>query len=203
MKKNVVIYLIRHGETEWSLSGQHTGRTDIPLTKHGELQAKELGPFVRGATFDHVMTSPLMRARETCNLVGIEGEVEVEPDLVEWNYGDYEGKRSADIQVDRKGWNIYADGCPDGESTEQITARADLLIARIRSLQGNIALFSHGQFGSVFATRWVGLPIIEAPHFPLHTASLSILSSDPKRPEVPVIELWNFTAYSFYKSLER
>ena len=188
---NPILYLIRHGETEWSLSGQHTGRTDIPLTALGEDEARELAPRLRVISFAHVLTSPRKRARQTCDLVGLENVPEIEPDLAEWDYGDYEGKKSVDIRLARPDWNVFRDGCPNGELPAQVLERADRLIARLRKLDGNVALFSHGQFGGVLAARWLGLPLVDAQHFPLGTASLSVLGFDPHHLEVPVISLWN------------
>ncbi len=185
------IHLIRHGETEWTLTSQHTGRTDIPLTAKGEDEVREWGQRLCRIRFDHVLTSPLQRARRTCELVGLGKNAEIEPDLAEWDYGGYEGLRSVDIRKDRPGWNVFRDGCPNGESPEEISARADRLIVRLRTMEGNIAVFSHGQFGGVLAARWIGLSIVEAQHFPFRTASLSILGDDPHHPEVPVLELWN------------
>ena len=191
IRMSLNLYLIRHGETEWSLTGQHTGRTDIPLTPRGEEAARELAPGLKGIPFSHVLTSPLQRARKTCDLAGLGAAATVEPDLAEWDYGEYEGKRSVDIRKKRADWNVFRDGCPGGESATQISERADRLIARLRSLDGDIALFSHGQFGSALAVRWVGLPLVSAQHFPLATASLSILGFDDHHPEVPVIARWN------------
>ncbi len=188
------LYLIRHGETEWSLSGQHTGRTDISLTPNGEDEARELGKRLRGIAFDYVLTSPLKRARQTCQLVGLDKIPEIEPDLAEWDYGDYEGQRSVDIRQERPDWNIYRDGCPHGETPAQVSDRADRLFARLRARSGNVALFSHGQFGCVLGVRWIGLAVADAQHFMLGTASLSIFSFDPRRPAVPVIALWNATS---------
>lgn len=185
------IFLIRHGETEWTLTSQHTGRTDIPLTVRGEDEVREWGQRLCGIPFAHVLTSPLQRARRTCELVGLGKDAETEPDLAEWDYGDYEGLRSVDIRKERPGWNVFRDGCPNGESPAEISVRADRLIARLRTMEGNIAIFSHGQFGGVLAARWIGLSMVEAQHFPLGTASLSILGDDPHHPEVPVLELWN------------
>ncbi|MCF7788374.1 MAG: histidine phosphatase family protein [Prosthecobacter sp.] len=185
------VHLIRHGETEWTFSGRHTGRTDIPLTALGEDEVREWGQRLCRIPFDHVLTSPLIRAQRTCELVGLARDAELEPDLQEWDYGDYEGLGSVDIRKERPGWNVFRDGCPNGETTEEICARADRLIARLRTMEGNVALFSHGQYGSVLAARWIGLSVVEARHFPLGAASLSILSDDPHHPEVPVLELWN------------
>jgi probable phosphoglycerate mutase len=185
------LYLIRHGETTWSLTHQHTGRTDIPLTEHGEEQARQLGKRLRGLPFSHVWSSPSRRAQKTCALAGLDQTAEIEPDLAEWNYGDYEGERTADIRQVRPGWNIFRDGCPGGESPGQVSARADRLIAHLRKLDGKVALFSHGQFGCVLAARWIGLPIGEGPHFVLGPASLGILGYDPDHPDVPIISVWN------------
>ena len=185
------LYLIRHGETEWSLSGRHTGRTDIALTAHGEDEARALGKRLRDIPFEHVLTSPLERALQTCILVGLDKAPEVEPDLAEWDYGDYEGQRSSDIRNSSPDWNVYRDGCPHGEMPAEVSDRADRLLARLRAPTGNIALFSHGQFGCVLAVRWIGLAVAEARHFKLGTASVSVLAFDPHNPGVPVIALWN------------
>ncbi len=185
------IYLIRHGETEWSRSGQHTGLTDIPLTAHGESQARELGQRLRDISFTRVFTSPRQRARRTCELAGLGSGVEIEPDLQEWDYGDYEGQRSMDIRDRQPNWNLFRDGCPNGESPSQISERADGVIARLRALEGNIAIFSHGHFGRVLAARWMGLPGAQAQHLLLSTASLSLLGYEHNRVEEPAIMLWN------------
>jgi len=185
------LYYVRHGETAWSLTKQHTGRTDLPLTATGETQAKALLPWLRAVTFARVFSSPLQRARRTCALAGLGDELEVEPDLAEWNYGNYEGRLSSDIRKERPGWNCFRDGCPGGEMPEEVAARADRLIARLATLAGNVALFSHGEFAGVLAARWLGLNVTEGPHFPLETASLSILGENPSHPEVRALELWN------------
>lgn len=187
------LYLIRHGETEWSLSGQHTGCSDIPLTEHGEAEARALAPRLRGIVFSGVLTSPRQRARRTCELAGLGSIAEIEPDLAEWDYGDYEGQRSADIREARPGWMVFRDGCPGGETPAQVAGRADRVIARLSGMHGNMAVFSHGQFGCVLAARWIGLPIIEARHFSLEPASLSVLGYNPDHPETAVIALWNST----------
>ena len=188
---SVTLYLFRHGQTEWSLSGQHTGVTDIPLTAQGEDEARALIPWVSKLKFDHVFTSPRIRAQKTCELVGLKGEVE--PDLAEWDYGDYEGRKSAEIKIHRPHWNIFRDGCPGGESPEQVSSRADRLIARLATLSGNVALFSHGHFGRVLSTRWIGFPVAQGEHLQNDTASMNILGSDPSHPDVRVIKLWNAT----------
>lgn len=187
------VYLIRHGETEWTLSGQHTGLTDIPLTKHGEEEATELAGRLERIQFARVLCSPLLRAKQTCRLAGLEGVAEAEPNLVEWDYGDYEGRRSPDIRETRAGWNIFQDGCPNGEMPETIAARADEVIRRVLPLQGNVALFSHGHFGAALAVRWLKLPILMGRHFPLRTVSISVFGFSSSQPELPVIDLWNST----------
>jgi probable phosphoglycerate mutase len=189
------IYLIRHGETEWSLTGRHTGHTDIPLTVHGEDEARRIEPRLRSLAFSHVFTSPRQRARRTCQLAKLDSDAVVDATLSEWDYGDYEGQRSPDIRNERPGWNLYHDGCPKGEKPQEVSTRADRLIDSLRKLEGNIALFTHGQFGGVLAVRWLGLPLVIAQHFPLGTASLSILGNDPHHPEVPVIALWNESSF--------
>lgn len=185
------LYLIRHGETAWSLSGQHTGRTDIPLTEQGEQDARELGEWLRAVRFSRVFTSPRQRARRTCELIGLDAVVEIEPDLAEWDYGDYEGQHSVDIRKGRLDWNLFQDGCPRGESPVQVSERADRVIARLRALEGNIAIFSHGHFGRVLAARWIGLPVGQAQHFLLNTASLSILGYEHNLASESAIVLWN------------
>ena len=184
---------MRHGETAWSLTGQHTGRTDLPLTAHGEAEARALGGLLNGVAFDHVFTSPRQRARRTAELAG-HGNAVVEPDLAEWDYGDYDGRRMDEIRAQRPAWDIYTDGCPGGESAEQISARADRLIARWSSLSGRVAAFSHGHFGRVLAVRWIGLPLVAAKHFAISTASYGVLDRDPGRDGRPRIVQWNITA---------
>jgi broad specificity phosphatase PhoE len=184
--------LIRHGETEWSLSGQHTGSTDIPLTACGEEGARALEPCLRGRAFARVLTSPRARAQRTCELAGLAPAAAIEPDLAEWDYGDYEGRRSADIHKERPGWNIFRDGCPHGETPAQVSDRADRLLARLRAQGGDVALFTHGHFGRVLAARWIGAPVIEGERFTLGVASLSILGFEPSHPETSTVVLWNF-----------
>jgi broad specificity phosphatase PhoE len=191
------LYLMRHGETAWSLSGQHTGRTDITLTERGEQDARKLADRLRTLKFSHVFTSPLQRARRTCVLAGLGEVAEIEPDLVEWDYGDYEGQRPADIREARPGWNVFRDGCPGGESPAQVSERADQVIARLRTLKGDIAIFSHGHFGRVLAARWIGLEIRQAQNLLLSTASVSILGYEHNAAEVPAIVLWNAVSKAF------
>ena len=185
------LYLVRHGETAWSLTGQHTGLTDIALTAHGEEEARALAPRLRTTSFARILTSPLRRARQTCELAGFGAEAHIEPDLIEWNYGDYEGQRTADIRRTHAGWNVWVDGCPHGESPANITDRADRLLGHLRPLSGNVALFSHGQFGAALAARWIDLAVDEAQHLELGPASLSILEFECGHPTIPVIALWN------------
>ena len=185
------VYLMRHGETAWSLSGQHTSRTDLPLTEAGEQAARQLADRLRGVAFDRVFTSPRLRARRTCELAALGPAGEIEPDLAEWDYGDYEGRRSAEIMAERPGWNIFRDGCPGGEAPAQVAERADRLITRLRSLSGTIALFSHGHFGRVFAARWIGWPAAEGQRLLLGTATVSILGYEHDDPSAPVISQWN------------
>ena len=187
------LYLVRHGETAWSLSGRHTGRTDIALTAHGEDEARSLAPLLAGTEFYRVLTSPRQRARQTCVLAGLGGEQEIEPDLAEWDYGDFEGEILSAIRTHKPEWNIFRDGCPHGETPADISLRADRLIARLRKMRGNIALFSHGHFGPALAARWIGSPVVAGQHFSLGTAALNILSYDPGHPEISVIALWNAT----------
>ena len=185
------IYLIRHGETEWSLSGQHTSRTDIPLTGRGEEGAREFGQRLRDIELVHVLTSPRQRARRTSELAALRKPAEIEPDLADWDYGDYEGIRSADIRIARPDWNLFRDGCPQGETPAQISDRADRLIGRLRVLDGNVALFTYGHLGRVLAARWIGLPVSAARSFLLDTVSLSVFAYEHNHVESPVIALWN------------
>jgi broad specificity phosphatase PhoE len=187
------LYVIRHGQTAWSLSGQHTSRTDVELTPAGREEAATLAGRLAGVNFSRVFSSPRLRARQTCELAGLAATMAIEPDLAEWDYGDYEGKRAAEIRQLQPNWNIYRDGCPHGESPDQVAARADRLIAQLRTLSGNLALFSHGHFSRILAVRWIGLTVPAASHLMISTASLSILTYDQNRNQ-PVIALWNATA---------
>jgi broad specificity phosphatase PhoE len=182
------IYLIRHGETEWSLSGQHTGITDIPLTENGREVAKLLEPVLAKETFALVLASPLERARKTCELAGFGERAEIDRDLMEWNYGAFEGLTPKQIHAQAPGWMLFRDGCPGGESPEQVGARADRVIARVRAVQGHAALFAHGHLFRVFAARWLGLPAAAGCHFLLDTATLNILSYYRG---IPAVKRWN------------
>jgi broad specificity phosphatase PhoE len=182
------VYLIRHGETAWTLTGQHTGLTDIPLTEHGRETASRLVPVLTKLRFDLVLTSPLQRARETCELSGLGERAHIDADLVEWNYGDYEGLTSRQILAIAPGWFLFRDGCPGGERPEDVGARVDRVIDRARSLQGHVALFAHGHLFKVLAARWLGLPVASGSHFILDTATLNILSYYQG---VPALKRWN------------
>ena len=185
------LYYVRHGETAWSLSGQHTGATDIPLTANGEVGARALGPWLGAVAFTQVLTSPRQRARRTCELAGLGERVQVEPDLAEWDYGDYEGRRTAEIRAERPDWDLFHDGCPNGETPGAITARVDRLIRRLIGQGGTVALFSHGHFGAVLAARWLKLALPEARHFPLAPASMGVLAIDARHDDARIVELWN------------
>lgn len=191
MSEPLKLYLVRHGETAWSLSGQHTGSTDIPLTAQGEDEARRLAPYLRRIPFAHVLSSARQRARRTCELAGLGQAPEILQDLAEWDYGIYDGQRTADIRKDRPNWDLWNDGCPGGEMPPDVSARADRLIVYLSTLQGNVALFSHGHFGCALAARWVGLVVTDGQHFVLDPASLGILGFVPRHPEVRAIVSWN------------
>jgi probable phosphoglycerate mutase len=188
------VYLARHGETAWSLTGQHTGRTDLPLTGRGERNARALGERLNGLKFAKVFTSPMLRARRTCELAGFGSSAEVDQDLVEWDYGEYEGRRTSEIRAERPGWQLFRDGCPGGESPEQVGARAGRVLGRVRAVQGDVLLFSSGHFLRVLAARWLGLEPAGGRLFLLSTASLSALGYEHDLNQ-PVICLWNDTRH--------
>lgn len=185
------VFLIRHGETRWSLTGQHTGRTDLSLTRNGELRASHLRGRLQGVKFDRVFTSPLKRAHRTCELAGLGAAAILEPDLEEWDYGDFEGRTTKDICAQWPAWNVFQDGCPGGESVAQVCLRADRILAGIRRMDGNVAVFSHGQFLRVLAVRWIGQPVRQGQHYALDTASISVLGFEHHNGSVPAICLWN------------
>ena len=184
------IYLVRHGETAWTVSGQHTGLTDIALTERGEQDARKLGEHLRGTTVTRVFTSPLQRARRTCELTGFFQVAQIDADLVEWDYGDYEGLTSAQIRQKNPDWRIFRDGGPNGESVAAVSARADRVIGRLKALDGDALIFSSGHFTRVLAARWLGLDASFGRFLLLSTTTLSILGYDHDRTE-PVIRLWN------------
>jgi len=183
-----LVCLIRHGETEWSLSGQHTGVTDIPLTENGRKVAKLLAPILARQTFALVLTSPLERARKTCELAGLGDRAEIDRDLIEWDYGEYEGLTPKQIHARAPGWMLFKDGCPAGEAPEQVGARVDRVITKVRALEGHVALFAHGHIFRVFAARWLGLPAVAGCHFLLDTATLNVLSYYRG---IPAVKRWN------------
>ena len=188
------IYLARHGETAWSLSGQHTGLTDLPLTERGEENARALGQRLNGLNCVKVYTSPLQRARRTCELAGFGTAADVDRDLLEWNYGQYEGRRTAEIHAERPDWQLFRDGCPDGESPDEVGGRADRVVGRVRAVDGDVLLFSSGHFLRVLAARWLGLEPAAGRFFLLSTASLSALGYEHNRSQ-PVIRLWDDTRH--------
>jgi broad specificity phosphatase PhoE len=181
-------FLVRHGETEWSASGQHTGVTDLPLTDKGRQVAKRLRPVLADESFALVLTSPLVRARETSELAGLSDGAVVEPDLSEWRYGEYEGLTPKQIHERRPGWLIFRDGCPGGESPDEVGARADRVIARVRETAGDVALFAHGHIFRVLVARWIGLPAGGGQHFLLDTATLNVLGYYR---DSPAVRIWN------------
>ena len=187
-------HLARHGETAWSLSGQHTGLTDLPLTKRGEEEALALRERLAGLHFGKVLTSPLQRAMRTCEIAGFGAVAEVDPNLVEWNYGEYEGLTGAQIHARRPDWLLFRDGCPGGESPEQVGARADAVLSRVRPIGTDVLLFSSGHFLRALAARWLGLGVIAGKYFMLSTASVSTLGYELDR-SAPSIELWNDTSH--------
>jgi broad specificity phosphatase PhoE len=186
-----IVYAARHGETEWSISGQHTGVTDLPMTEQGERDAHKLGGRLRGLAFAKVFASPLQRARRTCELAGFSAQAEILHDLIEWNYGRYEGVRTPDIQRERPGWDLFRDGCPDGETAALVGARADRVIAIIREVEGDVLLFSSAHFLRTLAARWLGLEPTGGRHFMLGTTALSAFGYEHNNLAEPVIKLWN------------
>jgi broad specificity phosphatase PhoE len=190
-----IVYLARHGETAWTVSRQHTGLTDLPLTERGERTARRLEERLSGLTFAAVLTSPLQRAARTCELAGFKAVAEVDQDLVEWDYGQYEGRRTAEIRAERPGWELFRDGCPGGESPQQVSVRADRIVKRVRAVSRNVLIFTSGHFMRVLATRWLGLePSVNCKFFMLSTASLSALGYEHDVTR-PVIRLWNETRH--------
>lgn len=190
MSRNPFVYLARHGETQWSRSGQHTSVTDLPLILEGEKSARELGERLRGLKVAKVLVSPLLRARQTCDLTGFGDAAEIEPDLVEWNYGQYEGRTTHEIREERPDWQLFRDGCPGGESPAEVGARADRVVAKIRGIGDDVLLFSSGHISRVLAARWLGLDPSAGRLLLLGTATLSTLGYEHDLTE-PVIRLWN------------
>jgi probable phosphoglycerate mutase len=184
------IWLVRHGETEWSLSGRHTGRSDIPLTANGEEAARKLAPRLQGRSFSAVWSSPSQRASNTCRLAGFDADAVIEPDLAEWDYGAYEGITTKDILAGRPGWQLFRDGCPNGEAVADVGARADRVVAHLRRATSSILVFSSSHFLRVLGARWLGLPPEDGARFILDTTSISVLGYEHDLTE-PVIRRWN------------
>lgn len=184
------VYLARHGQTAWSLAGKHTGRTDIPLTPVGETEARRLGDRLRQIRFALVLTSPLVRAKRTCELAGFGGAAEMAADLMEWNYGAYEGLTSAEIHRERPDWHLFRDGCPSGERLGDVVARADRVLERLRAADGDVLAFTHGHFLRVLAVRWARIDPVSGAAFALASGALSVLGTDPATRD-PIIEHWN------------
>lgn len=184
------IWLVRHGETAWSLSGQHTGRTDIPLTARGEQNAAALGPRLAARSFAKVFSSPLTRARRTCELAGFGDVAANDPDLLEWDYGRYEGRRTAEILIEHPGWKLFEDGSPGGETLVQVAARADRVVERLRALNADALLFAHRDILRVVVARWVALPAVEARRFYMDPGSISVLGYDHDASE-PIVRNLN------------
>ena len=188
------IYLARHGETAWTITGQHTGRTDIPLTERGERNARRLGERLKGLTFAAVLSSPLQRVRRTCELAGFGARCEIDPDLMEWDYGEYDGLTRAQILATAPNWDLFRDGGPGGETPQQVAARADRIVQRVRAVDGDVLLFSSGHFSRVVAARWLGLEPSAGRYLLLGTASLSALSYEHSESE-PAIRFWDDTRH--------
>ncbi len=184
------VYLIRHGETAWTISGQHTGRKDIPLTDQGERDAQELSARLKGLSFGKVLTSPLQRARRTAELAGFGERAQADPELMEWDYGTYQGRSTVDIRTERPGWRLFEDGCPSGETLAEVSTRADRVIGRIRAFKSDVLVFAHRDIFRILIARWVVLPALEARRFQLATVSVSTLGYDHDLEE-PVIHMLN------------
>lgn len=187
-----VVYLARHGETVWTITGQHTGHKDLPLTERGERNARQLGERLSGLTFARVFTSPLRRAMRTCELAGFGSVAQIDHDLIEWNYGEYEGRLTTDVLAERPDWQPFRDGYPGGESPQEVAARGDRVVSRVRAVAGDVLLFSSGDFLRVLATRWIGIEPIHARSLLLNTASLSAVSYEDPHSQ-PAIRWWNDT----------
>lgn len=192
-----LVWLIRHGETEWSRDGRHTGRTDVQLTAAGEAAAQALRPALAGREFRLVLTSPLQRARRTCELSGLGGDATLDPDLMEWDYGAYEGRTTAAIRTERPGWTVWRDGVPGGETATQVAARCDRVVERLRASEGDAAVFAHGHLLRALAARWLGQPVADGRLYALSTAALCILGYER---ETPVLLRWNDPAAALVHS---
>jgi probable phosphoglycerate mutase len=186
------LFLARHGDTAWTDSRQHTGRTDLPLNERGEERARQIGERLQRFSFSRVFTSPLQRASKTCELAGFRAVAQVDPDLLEWDYGRFEGKLTRDILKERPGWELYRDGSPEGESPEDVAARADHFIARVRGIDGDVLAFSSGHIIRMIAARWLGLPPAAGRFFFCRPASVGVLAFEHQNREEPIIGLWNY-----------
>jgi broad specificity phosphatase PhoE len=182
------LWLIRHGETEWSASGKHTSRSDVPLTARGQRAARAIGQYLMGQEFSHILTSPRQRARETCSIAGYSTRALVDENLAEWDYGDYEGRTTAEIRTEQAAWSIWSGSVPGGESIEQVAERARKIIARAETIDSRVALFSHAHFLRILAATWIGLPAKAGSLLALDTGSVSILGFER---ETKVIKMWN------------
>jgi len=189
-----VVYLVRHGETAWSRTGQHTSFTDLSLTQQGEQEARRVGQRLANLQFAKVFTSPLKRAADTCELAGFGARAEIDPDLVEWNYGKYEGRKTVDIHAEAPDWQLFRDGCPGGENPAQVGGRADRVLTRVRTVRGDVLIFSSGHFLRVLAARWLGFEPGGGKFFTLSTASVSVLGFENNVTQ-PVLRLWNDTSH--------
>jgi len=189
------LFLARHGDTAWTESRQHTGRTDLPLNERGEERARQLGERLRRFSFACVFTSPLQRASKTCALAGFGDLAQVDPDLVEWDYGRFEGKLTSDILKERPGWEMFRDGCPDGESPQDVAARADRFVSRVRGLDGNVLAFSSAHIIRMIAARWLGLPPGAGRFFFCRPASVGVLAFEHNSGEEPIIGVWNYVTH--------
>lgn len=190
------LFLARHGDTDWTESRQHTGRTDLPLNERGEERARKLGARLQQFSFARVFTSPLRRASKTCELAGFGAVVEIDPDLVEWDYGRFEGKLTRDILLERPGWELFRDGCPEGESPQEVATRADHFISAVRNIAGDVLAFSSGHIIRMIAARWLGLPAGAGRMFFCRPASVGVLGFEHDSREEPIICLWNYIAPS-------
>jgi len=188
------LYLARHGDTAWTDSHQHTGRTDLPLNERGEEHARQIGARLRRFSFSHVFTSPLQRASKTCELAGFGAGAEVDQDLIEWDYGRFEGKLTSDVLKERPGWELYRDGCPDGEAPGDVAARADRFIARVRGMTGDVLAFSSGHIIRMIAARWLGVPPAAGRFFFCDPASVGVLGFEHDSRDQPIIRLWNYVS---------
>ncbi len=188
------LYLVRHGDTAWTDSEQYTGRTDLPLNARGEAHARQLGERLRGFSFIRVFTSPLQRAAKTCNLAGFRSAVEVDPDLIEWDHGSFEGVLARDVRREHPGWELFHDGCPGGESPQEVAARADRFIARVREIGGDVLAFSSGHIIRMIAARWNGLPPAAGRVFFCRPASVGVLGFEHENRDLPIIRLWNYAS---------